>query len=200
MRGCVGGAIKDTWSSHFPHTASAGSIECNRKGWLQQTAAHARNRIRERRYLPVSRCAGHRVSRSNVCRIKNTLLRFQRQKALSLGFGSTAAKLVVVKKSRHFQFEEVRQRFRLTSTEKRVAIFVAAVFVLGLITKCYRDAHPSTTPVQTHAVSSREWAPSRIKTKQRSAPNTGQPTRRLRKSADELDLSDSAMQQEHQQK
>ena len=56
----------------------------------------------------------------------------------------------MVKKSRHFKFDEVRQRFRLTSTEKRVALFIATIFVLGLITKCYRDAHPSPTPVQTH--------------------------------------------------
>src|SRR4051794_5461172 len=61
----------------------------------------------------------------------------------------------MVKKSRHFNFDEVRQRFRLTPTERRVALFVAAAFVLGLITKCYRDAHPSPTPVQTHLGSSR---------------------------------------------
>jgi hypothetical protein len=45
-----------------------------------------------------------------------------------------------------FRFDEVRQRFRLTPTEKRVAVFVVAAFVLGLATKCYRDAHPSPTP------------------------------------------------------
>jgi hypothetical protein len=27
--------------------------------------------------------------------------------------------------------------------EKRVAVFVLAAFVLGLVTKCYRDTHPS---------------------------------------------------------
>ena len=36
----------------------------------------------------------------------------------------------MVKKSRRFKFDEVRQRFRLTSTERRVAVFVAAAFVL----------------------------------------------------------------------
>jgi hypothetical protein len=48
----------------------------------------------------------------------------------------------VVKKNWRFRFDEVRQRFRLTPTEKRVAVFVLAALVLGLITKCYRDAHP----------------------------------------------------------
>jgi hypothetical protein len=47
-----------------------------------------------------------------------------------------------LKKVRRFRFDEVRQRFRLTPTEKRVAAFVLAAFVLGLATKCYRDTHP----------------------------------------------------------
>jgi hypothetical protein len=47
-----------------------------------------------------------------------------------------------LKKVRCFRFDEVRQRFRLTLTEKRVAVFVLATFVLGLATKCYRDTHP----------------------------------------------------------
>jgi hypothetical protein len=46
-----------------------------------------------------------------------------------------------LKKLRRFRFDEVRQRFRLTPTEKRVAAFVLAAFVLGLATKCYRDTH-----------------------------------------------------------
>src|SRR5205807_3512770 len=50
-----------------------------------------------------------------------------------------------------FKFEQVRQRFRLTPTEKRVAVFVLAAFLLGLATKCYRDAHPSPAPVQNRA-------------------------------------------------
>jgi hypothetical protein len=62
-----------------------------------------------------------------------------------------AAGPFVGKKSRRFKFDEVRQRFRLTPTERRVAVFIAAAFLLGLITKCYRDAHPSTPPVQTHS-------------------------------------------------
>ena len=45
----------------------------------------------------------------------------------------------MVKKNRRFKFDEIRQRFRLTPTERRVGLFVAAAFVLGLITKCYRD-------------------------------------------------------------
>jgi hypothetical protein len=39
-------------------------------------------------------------------------------------------------------FDQVRQRFRLTSAEKRVVLFVVAAFVIGVLTKCYRDAHP----------------------------------------------------------
>jgi len=49
----------------------------------------------------------------------------------------------VVKKNWRFKFGEARQRFRLTPTEIRVAAFVVAAFALGLITKCYRDAHQS---------------------------------------------------------
>jgi hypothetical protein len=49
----------------------------------------------------------------------------------------------VVKKNWRLKFDTVRQRFRLIPTEKRVAVFVLAAFMLGLITKCYRDAHPS---------------------------------------------------------
>jgi hypothetical protein len=45
----------------------------------------------------------------------------------------------VVRKNWRFKLVEVRQRFRLTPMEKRVAVFVLAAFVLGLITKCYRD-------------------------------------------------------------
>jgi hypothetical protein len=54
----------------------------------------------------------------------------------------------VVKKNWRFKFDEVRQRFRLTPTEKRVAVFVVAAFVLGLATKCYRAAHSSPTPAE----------------------------------------------------
>jgi hypothetical protein len=52
----------------------------------------------------------------------------------------------VLKKNWRLRFDEVRQRFRLTPMEKRVAVFVVAAFVLGLVTKCYRDAHSSPTP------------------------------------------------------
>jgi hypothetical protein len=50
--------------------------------------------------------------------------------------------LALVKRSKHFKFDEVRQRFRLTPVERRVALFIIAAFVLGLVTKCYRNAHP----------------------------------------------------------
>jgi len=52
----------------------------------------------------------------------------------------------VVKNNWRFKFAEVRQRLRLTPTEKRVAAFVLAAVVLGLATKCYRDAHLTSTP------------------------------------------------------
>ncbi len=45
-------------------------------------------------------------------------------------------------------FNEVRQKFRLTSAERRVVVFVLAAFLLGLVTKCYRDGHPSPPVVQ----------------------------------------------------
>src|SRR5580765_7966252 len=107
---------------------------------------------------------------------------------------------LVVKKSRRFKFDEVRQRFRLTSTERRVAVFVAVAFVLGLVTKCYRDAHPSPTPVQTHSGKSRVSRSSSAKVDQPDARNAGEAARRTRKSAEKLDLSDSATRQEYQPK
>src|SRR5262249_24289149 len=51
-----------------------------------------------------------------------------------------------LKKGWSFKFDEVRQRFRLTPTEKLVAVVVVAAFVLGLATKCYRDTHSSPRP------------------------------------------------------
>jgi len=39
---------------------------------------------------------------------------------------------------------ELRHRFVLTAEEKRVIAFVITAFVLGLGTKCYRDAHPQS--------------------------------------------------------
>src|SRR5262249_9662606 len=111
-----------------------------------------------------------------------------------------ASGLFVVKKRRRFKFDEVSQRFRLTSTEKRVALFVLAVFVLGLITKCYRYAHSSPTPFKTHRSSSRASAASRAKTKQPAALNFHEATRRPRKSAEKLDLSDLATKQGYPRK
>jgi hypothetical protein len=106
----------------------------------------------------------------------------------------------VVKKSRRFKFDEVRQRFRLTPTERRVALFVAAAFVLGLVTKCYRDAHPSPTPVQTYSGKSRVSRSSSAKVDQPGALNAGKTASRPRKSAEKLNLPDSPTEQEYQQK
>jgi hypothetical protein len=55
----------------------------------------------------------------------------------------------VMPKRWRFTLDQARQRFRLTSTEKRVVVFVLAAFVLGLVTKCYRDAHPAPAPAQS---------------------------------------------------
>jgi hypothetical protein len=113
-----------------------------------------------------------------------------------------ALRLFVVKNSRRFKLDEVRQRFRLTATEIRVAAFVAAAFVLGLITKCYRDAHPSPTPAETH--------PGRTATSMsRSTSKKADPTRAMKRrppakrppeSEEKLDLSDSATKQDYLQK
>ena len=73
-------------------------------------------------------------------------------------------------------------------------------FVLGWVTKCYRDAHPSPTPIQTHSGKSRVSRSSSAKVDQQSARNAGEAARRTRKSAEKLDLSDSATKQERRQK
>jgi hypothetical protein len=55
-----------------------------------------------------------------------------------------------LKKVRRFRFDEVRQRFRLTPTEKRVAVFVLAAFVLGLGNEMLpRHASAPSSPNQT---------------------------------------------------
>ena len=181
--GVLRGTVTGTESCRFSHSAAAGSIDCNRKGWLQQTPAHSRNRIRKWRRLSLSRRAACSLSRPNVSRVKGTILRLQRQGPLPIHSDSTAAKATssreksfgltrivreevlylclfarlavasceggassVVKNNWRFKFGEARQRFRLTPTEKRVAVFVLAAVVLGLATKCYRYAHFSSTP------------------------------------------------------
>ena len=111
----------------------------------------------------------------------------------------------MVSKRRHFKLDEVRQRFRLTSMEIRVAAFVAAAFVLGLVTKCYRDAHPSPAPVETHPATMTSMTTGRSKRKMTKANETRamklrDSARRPPKSDEKLDLSDSATKQDHQQK
>jgi hypothetical protein len=53
-----------------------------------------------------------------------------------------------VKASADWSWAELKHRLVLTSEEKRVIIFVIAVFLLGVGTKCYRDARPKT-PVKS---------------------------------------------------
>jgi hypothetical protein len=108
----------------------------------------------------------------------------------------------VVSKRRHFKLDEVRQRFRLTSTEIRVTAFVAVAFVLGLVTKCYRDAHSSPTPVKTQprrTVTSMNRRMSK-KADQTRAMKLRDPARRSPKSEEKLDLSNSATKQDYGQK
>src|SRR4051794_27907899 len=105
----------------------------------------------------------------------------------------------VGKKSRRFKFDEVRQRFRLTPTERRVAVFVAAAFALGLITKCYRDAHPSPTPAQIHSGKTRASRTSSAKVYQPGVLNSGETARRMRRSAEKLNLPDSPTGEDYQQ-
>jgi len=47
---------------------------------------------------------------------------------------------------RRWKLDELKQRLVLTSEEKRVISFVLIAFVLGLGTKCYREAHPQSVP------------------------------------------------------
>jgi len=47
-----------------------------------------------------------------------------------------------VKFSERWSWEELRHRLVLTPEEKRVISFVVIALLLGVGTKCYRDAHP----------------------------------------------------------
>ena len=90
------------------------------------------------------------------------------------------------------------QTFRLTPTEIRVALFVIAAFMLGLITKCYRDSHPVRTPIQTDSgtITSMSRSTSR-KASQPQARTDGRATKRTRKSPEKLNLPDSQTEQEY---
>jgi len=103
----------------------------------------------------------------------------------------------VVKKSRQFQLDQVRERFHLTSIERRVALFVAAAFVLGLVTKCYRDAHPSPPPVETHTGRTVTSMSTIKKANQTRAMKPNDPAKRTRKSAEKDNLPDSAQEQQY---
>jgi hypothetical protein len=108
----------------------------------------------------------------------------------------------VGKKRRDFKLDEVRERFRLTPTERRVAVFVVVAFSLGLITKCYRDAHSSPIPAQTHSgkTMTSMSANTSKKAYETHAVQPGDRAKRPVKSSEILDLSDSATKQEEQQK
>ena len=56
----------------------------------------------------------------------------------------------------HSKLDQAREMFRLTSAEKRVAVFVLAAFLVGVVTKCYRDAHAyPVSPLPKATTSSR---------------------------------------------
>ena len=120
--------------------------------------------------------------------------------SLAVAAVQAAQRYFVVKKSRRFKFDEVRQQFRLTSTEKRVAVFVVAAFALGLITKCYRDAHPSPAPIQTHSGKSPVSRSSSTNVDQPGALNVRETARGTRRSAEKLNLPDSPAEQQYQRK
>ena len=100
-------------------------------------------------------------------------------------------------KRQRFKLDELRQRFRLTQTEKRVAVFVAAAFMLGLVTKCYRDAHPSPTPGQAHSRTTMTSRNTSKKAYETRAVESGDHTKRARKSEEKLNLPDSAGERYH---
>ena len=112
----------------------------------------------------------------------------------------TAAGLFVDTKRRRFKFREVRQRFRLTPIERRVAVFIVAAFMLGLMTKCYRDAHASITAGQAHSGRTIRSMSKSKEAYQTRALNYDEAASRTRKSAEKLDLSGSGTKQEHRQK
>jgi hypothetical protein len=67
---------------------------------------------------------------------------------LSLDAGLAVAETRAgLKFSERWKWEELKHRLVLTPEEKRAVTFVVAAFILGLGTKCYRDAHPHQ-PVQ----------------------------------------------------
>jgi hypothetical protein len=75
-----------------------------------------------------------------------------------------------------------------------------AAFMLGVVTKCYRDTHPSPAPVQTDLRRTGAAAPARAKPDQARALNRGKETREMRRSPEELNLSAVRAEQEHRQK
>jgi hypothetical protein len=79
----------------------------------------------------------------------------------------------------------LRQRFILTRQEKKVIVFVFAVFVLGLGAKCYRDNHPQPAPSidKRHPWRKQQMPPSSPSSRQKGS---------LRKSAKESQSTPSS--------
>jgi hypothetical protein len=103
------------------------------------------------------------------------------------------------------KLDEVRQRIRLTSTERRVAMFIVAAFVLGLVTKCYRDGHSSPAPVLSHtaktaSMSMSETVSTSEKTYETRTAKRGDTAKRTPLFSKKNKLPDSAAEQQYQQK
>jgi len=56
-----------------------------------------------------------------------------------------------VKLPERWSWDDLRHRFVLTPEEKRVISFVVIAFLLGVGTKCYRDAHPQLVEKKSSA-------------------------------------------------
>src|SRR5439155_9114157 len=96
-------------------------------------------------------CRPNQKRGSTIPTSGGTTVRFWFDRATCIKLRINSQNFRELKDGWRFKFEQVRQRFRLTPTEKRVAVFVLAAFLLGLVTKCYRDAHPSPAAIESNA-------------------------------------------------
>ena len=127
-------------------------FESNCGSRLQQTITISRHRIPQRRDLSLPRRAAVGLSRIDGCRFQSALfLRTCKGQIQVVSYPPVANKRNrAVTARRRSRFDRLRHRFVLTPYEKRIVAFIIAVFLLGLITKCYRDdAHRLRSPPST---------------------------------------------------
>ena len=123
----IRGAAKSD-PDRLTYSATARRLNRHCSCWLQQTPAHSRNRIRERRYLSLFRRATCSVSRADVGGVKSAVLRFQYQTTLSVHSDPIAAKgnrLRTVRdhaNRREKNFDE-RKFLRLNSHHSQTGLF-----------------------------------------------------------------------------